>query len=416
MMKEAGVLLPRWAVGAALNVLLLGMYLAATHYIEPKPPALLATATTVAIVLSLLLGVGLLISEILKATEGHYGAALHKGLQLGFSTSWTCIAVAFVTYIGYVPVTSFVTENWMMVLIIGGAVAVVGVGYFFARPSSSESGEVASAAQAGTNQLVATGMIQPTPLQRPVFQATIADLTRLLAHQAGRTIGYTGSNILFDDNFSLELDINARVARVYSNTNLVNTSDFMYWRLHMLLMGPAAEKALLGSSSEVAVDDMTSFDELAGRYLTLQNDRTFSAKPINQYEAGIKAARITLLRKTVFDRCYAACKANREILVDLVKLMRTRSVLTHGDIKHLLARVTMEESFPVARFEETDILTRALLAYDDHEEVTIEDYLDHSKAETEQTASAATKASDANHQPAESTGPRPESAVASMTA
>lgn len=374
-MKEAGVVLPRWAVGAFLNVFFLFLYCVAVMQHELKPPAMISTATNVAIVLSLLLGICLTLYEVLRSEDGKAEVAFYESLNTSLNVTWSCIAVAFLVYIAYEPVSQVLKNNLAMVVILMVACALVVVGFLFARPSSLDVSET----NAQHNQLAVVNSIQPTEHQRPVFQATITDLTRLLAHQAGRTIGYAGSNILFDDNFSLELDINERVARVYSNTNLINTSDFMYWRLHMLLMGPASEKALLGQSSEVAVDDFTNFDDLASRYLTLQEDRTFNAKPINQYEAALKASRISLLRKTIFDRCYAECNANKKVLIDLVKLMRTRSVLNHGDIRPLLDRVEMQDSFPVARFEDKDIFQKALLAYDAPEEVTIEDYLDHGK-------------------------------------
>ena len=52
--------------------------------------------------------------------------------------------------------------------------------------------------------------------------------------------------------------------------------------------------------------------------------------------------------------------------------MRTRSVLTYGDIRSQLDRVTMPEGFPVARFDDNEILLKDLLTHDDHQEVTLE--------------------------------------------
>ena len=63
---------------------------------------------------------------------------------------------------------------------------------------------------------------------------------------------------------------------------------------------------------------------------------------------------------------------NRKVLADLVKMMRTRSVLTYGDIRQHLERVTMPEGFPVARFDDDEVLLKALLTHDDHPEVTLE--------------------------------------------
>jgi hypothetical protein len=52
--------------------------------------------------------------------------------------------------------------------------------------------------------------------------------------------------------------------------------------------------------------------------------------------------------------------------------MRTRSVLTYGDIRSHLERVKMPDGFPVARFDDDEVLQRALLTHDDHQEVTLE--------------------------------------------
>lgn len=52
--------------------------------------------------------------------------------------------------------------------------------------------------------------------------------------------------------------------------------------------------------------------------------------------------------------------------------MRTRSVLAYGDIRSQLDRVVMPDGFPVAQFDAEEILQKALLEYEEHEEVTLE--------------------------------------------
>lgn len=371
-LKDAAGLMPSWMLSAVLNVCFLALYAVSYENYLLKPSDTIAAVTNTSIVLSLFLAIFIVITTVLKAEAGEIGNAISTGLNRGLSMSWATAATASLAYIGWVPASEFVTGNMTAVTIGGGALAVVVVGYFIAVPSKPSVPDNQHNGVGAGMSLMSPANLQQTNAQRPAFQATLADLTRLLTHQAGRAIGYTGSNILFDDSFSLELDVNARVARVYSNSSVINTSDFMYWRLHMLLMGPAAEKVILGHSSEVAVDDFTNFDDLASRYLTLRNDRTFNAKPMSQHEAALKASRIALLRKTIFDRCLAECQSNRKVLLDLIKLMRTRSVLTYGDIRSYLDRVTMAEGFPVAKFDESDILTKALLEYQHHEEVTLE--------------------------------------------
>lgn len=367
-LKDAGSLLPQWAVAALLNLAFLGLYAFAVYSYAAKPSDEVATACTAAILLSLVLACGLLLREIVLAKAGDVASAVSKGVVAGLNLSWAITCLSFLTYIGWAPASEYVAGNTTLVATVGGALVLVLGGFYIATPSKSEE----PAETAKSQSLALPAGITQTVAQMPTFQVTIADLTRLLSHQAGRAIGYAGSNVLFDDTFSLELDVNARVAKVYNNTNLVSTADFMYWRLHMLLMGTAAEQVLTGSSSQAALDDITSFDELAGKYLMLSHERTFNAAPTNEHEAKIKAARITQLRRSIYDRCNAACVQNQKVLSELVKLMRTRSVLTYGDIRVYLEQVTMPEGFPEARFDDSEILRKALLTHDEHEEVTLE--------------------------------------------
>lgn len=383
-LKDAGTLLPQWAVPCLLNVAFLGLYVLAVYSYGSKPSDEVASACTAAILLSLVIATFLLVREIVVAQSGDVARAVGKGVVSALNLSWAITCLSFLCYIGWAPAADYVAGNVGVVATGVGALALVVGGSYIAFPSKTPDAPDTSKGQA----LTAVAGIKQSVAQMPTFQVTVADLTRLLAHQSGRAIGYAGSNVLFDDTFSLELDVNNRVGKVYSNSNLVWTAEFMYWRLHMLMMGSAAEQVLTGSSSQAALDDLTSFDELAAKYLMLGNDRTFNATPANIHEAQIKASRITMLRRSVYDRCHAACLGNQKVLTELVKLMRTRSVLTYGDIRGQLDRVEMPDGFPVARFDDNEILRKALLTHDEHVEVTLEGTFEQTNAEHESTHSA----------------------------
>lgn len=367
-LKDAGSLIPQWGTAVLLNFVFIGLYAVAFKSYEPKPIGTVANACTAAIVLSLVLAALVVVKEIVAARAGHVAQAVSKGTVAGLNLSWAITCLAFLCYLGWTPISAYVAGNTGLVLSGLGAVALAVAGALVVRPNATET----PTTESSRTELALAPGFQPTQAQLPTFQVTIADVSRLMCHQAGRAIGYAGSNVLFDDSFSLELDANERVARVYSNTNLVHTEDFLYWRLHLLMIGSAAEKVLTGSSSAAALDDLTEFDDVATKYLTLRLDRTFNAKPLNLHEAQIKASRISMLRKNVYDRCQAACSGNKPVLTELVKLMRTRSVLTYGDIRGILERVDMPEGFPLAMFDQDEVLHKALLSYDEHQEVTLE--------------------------------------------
>lgn len=392
-LKDAGSLMPQWALACLLNIAFLALYVLAFFRYDAKPTGFVSNACTAAIMLSLVIAIAVLVRSILVAKTGEVAQAVSKGVASGLNLTWAITCLSWLCFIGWTPVMEFAGNNLGMVATGGVATVLVLIGYYFTAPGKSEKAE----ATASVTAVALAPGFTPTLAQLPTFQVSIADLTRLLAHQAGRAIGYTGSNILFDDAFSLELDANERVARVYSNANLIHTEDFMYWRLHMLMIGSAAELVLTKSSSQAAVDDFTRFDELASKYLTLRPDRTFNTAPINEYEAQIKASRIAMLRKNVFDRCHAACVANQAILVELVKLMRTRSVLTYGDIRSLLDRVSMPDGFPVAKFDDGEILMKGLLTHDDHQEVTLEGAFDHLGGADELATAAASEIHNSTH-------------------
>lgn len=390
-LKDAGSLMPQWAPACLLNIAFLSLYVLAFYRYDAKPTGFVSNACTAAIMLSLVIAIAVLVRNILVAKSGEVAQAVSKGVVAGLNLTWTITCLSWLCFIGWAPASEFAINNLGMVATGAVAGVLVLIGYYFTAPGKGDGTESATSA----NAVALIPGFKPTHAQQPTFQVTMADLTRLVSHQAGRAIGYTGSNILFDDAFSLELDANERIARVYSNANLIHTEDFIYWRLHMLMMGSAAEQVLTKSSSQAALDDLTSFDALASKFLTLRPDRTFNSAPINEYEAQIKASRIAMLRKNVYDRCYAACVANQSVLVDLVKLMRTRSVLTYGDIRGLLDRVVMPNGFPVACFDDREILLKGLLAHDEHQEVTLEGAFDELGGDDELALAAANEM----HQP-----------------
>lgn len=400
-LRDAGTLIPSWVSAGLLTAVFFALYLLAYMFYGVKPHSMVSAVTTASVLLSIVLAAIVVVREIVEAPAGEVAQAFNRGLVTGLNITWATSAIAFVAYITWTPGFNLIMANTTTAVIAVSACAVVFVGYSVAKPQLSKEQSADPVSSAYSQALALHPDFKATPSQRPVFQATIADLTRLLTHQAGRAIGYAGSNVLFDDTFSLELDVNARVGRVYSNTNIVNTEDFMYWRLHMLLMGPAAEKVLLGQASEASVDDFTSFDELAGRYLILRHDRSFNAAPINQQEAALKASRVSFLRKNVYDRCLATCHANKPVLLSLIKLMRTRSVLTYGDIRSHLERVNIPEGFPMASFDDGDLLQQALLQYHEHDEVTLEGQSSLVEAKEEATPEAtATATATATAKPA----------------
>ena len=257
--------------------------------------------------------------------------------------------------------------------VITGAVAllIIAAAYWLAMPKNEPAASTSHRDSEMITALTLPAEFKQSVDQRPAFQVTMVDLARLIIHQAGRTIAYKGSNCLFDDSFSIELDINARTSKFFSETNLVNTAPFLYWRMHMLLMGSAAEKVLTGSMSEAALDDIHQFDDLAARFLMLGDNRTFSSKPINEAEAALKAGRINTLRKSVWSRCMAAAMENKKVLGELISLMRKQPCLTYGDIRSLLERVEMPEDFPVAQFDSEDTLIKGLIENQSAEEATL---------------------------------------------
>lgn len=370
-LKDASRLLPSWAGPSAMTALIVVIYGIAYRYYQDRPHDLIAMATTTAIVLSLCLAAAIAFTSILKARTGEVAAAVTDGFTRGLNFSWASSAVALVVFLSAGSVQRLISDNLSMSIAGVAALALLGVGYWATKPKD-QSNASSNGGLPAVSALSIPDQFRQSTEQLPAFQVTIADLNRLIIHQAGRAIAYKGSNCLIDDAFSIELDVNARTSKIFANTNLINTTNFLYWRMHMLLMGSAAERVLRNTTSEAALDDMHNFDDLASRYLTLREDRTFNSRPINEHEAALKAGRINMLRKHVWSRCIAAAEMNKRVLVDLVKLMRVQACLSYGDIKGLLERVEMPDDFPVAEFDSEEVMVKALLAFDDAPEVTLE--------------------------------------------
>jgi hypothetical protein len=364
--KDATNLLPSWAAPTGLTILIVLLYALAYTSYQDRPIEQVSMATAAVIVLSIVGACVIAFMSILSARPGEVAKAINDGFTNGMTFAWATAGVSLIAYLTAATFTRLFIQNQPMVFVLAGAAAMLGIGYMLTKPKSQMRTDE-NKSVSGMNMLALPAQFQPSAAQMPAFQITIADLTRLVSHQAGRAIAYKGSNCLIDDSFSIELDINARTSKFFNDSSYVNTRSFIYWRMHMMLMGAAAERVLLKSASEAAIDDFNSFDDLAAKYLALHEDRTFTIRPTNEFEASIKLGRIAMLRKNIWSRCVTAAQLNHRVLDEMVKLMRAQSCLSYGDIKSLLDRVEMPEGFPVAEFDSDDVLHRALLICEDVE-------------------------------------------------
>lgn len=361
-LKDAGRMLPAWVLPLALSAGIIGTYMYARGAYTAPPHALVSMGTMIAILASLFFGAVTLLRSIAGAPAGQLSASINKGAVAGLTFIWATSSVALVTYVSALPLWNMVNDNLAYTL-----TGLVVIGVLFAAHRLSTTQPPATQVDPITGLSQSTALALPpefmqTKEQRPAFQVSMADLTRLMIHQAGRILAYKGSNCMIEDSFSADLDINARTAKIFSEMNLIATPGFLYWRMHMMLMGSAAEQVLRNTTSEAALDDINSFDELAARYLQLSDGRTSFYKPANDVEATIKASRMGMMRKQVFSRCMAAASENRAVLLELVKLMRAQSCLAYGDIKHLLDRVKMPVDFPVAEFDTEEMMEKAMMS------------------------------------------------------
>lgn len=368
--KDATSLLPSWAMPTGLTFLIVLLYVIAYTSYQDRPNELVSMATAAVIVLSIVAACVITFLSILRARAGEVAEAINDGFTNGFTFAWVTAGVSLVAYVSAASFQRLLTEHQTLAIVFAAAAAMMTIGYMLTKPNSVKQENDQPGMTTG-NSLALPSQFQPSVAQTPAFQITIADLTRLLTHQAGRAIAYKGSKCLIDDSFSIELDINARTSKFFNDTSYVHTRGFIYWRMHMMMMGSAAERVLLNSTSEAAIDDFQNFDDLAAKYLALHEDRSFAIRPVNEIEAGIKAGRIAMVRKNIWSRCVATAQLNHRVLLEMVKLMRAQSCLSYGDIKSLLDRVEMPDGFPVAEFDTDDVLHRALLICEEVEAVTV---------------------------------------------
>lgn len=359
-LKDAGGMLPAWFVPFILSGAIIGLYVIARYTTTDRPHELIALASLVAIVLSLAVGFGILVSAILKAQTGNVMAAVSDGFQRGLTYAWVTSGVSLFAYVGASPAYSLVTDNLYYTVTIVTVACLLGIGLWASglRPKTEPTIDA-------TTGLPTTAVSLPSNFtasneQRAAFQVTMADQSRLLIHQAARIIAYKGSNCLIADSFSAFLDMNARTAKIFTDMNLLSTSEMIYWRMHMLMIGTAAEQQIRETVSDAAVDDMQNFEDLAIKYLHLTGKGNFF-KPVTEGEAILKSNRILLLRKTILHRCSVAIATNRHLVLELIKLMRGRPTLVYDDLKYILDRVSMPADFPKAEFDTNEAMERTLM-------------------------------------------------------
>lgn len=359
-LKDAGRMLPAWFGPFMLSAAIIGLYVIARFAVAERPHELVSTITQSAIVLALLVGFAILVVAIAKAKAGNVVAAIGEGFNRGLTYVWVTSAVCLGAYVCAGPAYRLLTVNIYYTVSAFGAAALLVVGYFASgiRPRTAPSADHLTGA-ASTAMALPVGFT-PSIEQRPAFQITIADQNRLMVHQAARIIAYKGSNCLIADTFSAHLDVNARTAKIFTDLNLLSTADMIYWRMHMLLIGTAAEQLILDSTSEAALDDMQNFDDLALRYLQLTNKGNFF-RPVSDAEAMLKANRLSLLRTSVGQRCSSAVARNKDLIIELVRLMRGRPSLLYLDLRHIIDRVEMPADFPRAEFDSSEAMERVLL-------------------------------------------------------
>ncbi|HDS0956855.1 TPA: hypothetical protein QDZ28_000500 [Pseudomonas putida] len=370
-LKDAGRMLPAWFTPFILAGATIGLYVIARYITTEQPDELVGSATLSAIVLSLLIGFAFMVIAIAKAKAGNVVAAIGEGFQRGLTFVWVTTAVCLCVYVCATPLYRLLTENPFYTFTAIGVIGLLGVGYWASGMKPKAAAENQDLGAVPGTALALPVNFTPTIEQRPAFQVTMADQSRLMIHQAARIIAYKGSNCLITDSFSAHLDINARTAKIFSDLNLLSTADMIYWRMHMLLIGSAAEQIILKTASDAAMDDLQNFDDLALRYLQLTNKGNFF-KPVSDQEALMKANRLNILRSNVGQRCHAAVAQNEKLIIELVKLMRGRPTLLHMDLKHILDRVQMPEDFPAAEFDSDEAMERVLLqiSYDGPEDIS----------------------------------------------
>ncbi|MGF6282251.1 hypothetical protein ABH908_000264 [Pseudomonas frederiksbergensis] len=359
-LKDAGRMLPAWFFPFLMSGAVIGLYVLARYTATEKPHELVALASLTAIVLSLLAGFAFLVSAIVKAKPGNVLTAVGEGFHRGLTYVWVCSATSLFMYVCALPAYRLVSENLYNSLTVAVVAAVLGVAYWASGIRVKQEPMVDAMTGLPSTALALPKDFAPSVDQRPAFQVTMADQTRLLIHLAGRIVAYQGSNCIISGSFSAYLDLNARTGKIFSDMNLLSTKEMIYWRLHMLMMGTAAEQVIRGTSSDAALDDLQNFDDLAVQYLALSGNGTY-LRPVSEVEATMKANRLMMIRKSVLSRCVAAAGQNHALILDLIRLMRGRTTLLFEDIKHIIDRVELPSDFPRAEFDTNEVMERALL-------------------------------------------------------
>lgn len=357
-LKDAGRLLPGWVTPFFLSAAVVGLYVLARYSSTEKPHDLIAFGSLVTIVASMVVGFGLLIQAIYTAKAGTVLTAIGDGFQRGLTYVWVTAAISLFAYVGAAPVWRLMTENLYYTLTSVVVMALLGTGYWASGVRQKPEEARGNIGTASTALALPPGFM-PTVEQRPAFQITMADETRLMIHQAARIIAYHGSDCLISDSFSATLDLNARTAKIFTEMNLLSTPAMLYWRMHMLLIGSAAEHVIRNTNSEAAMDDMQNFEEVAVRYLLLEGKGNLM-RPVSDAESMLKANRVQMLHRSVMGRCVEAVQRNKAVILDLIKLMRARPWLTHADIKHLMTRVDLPGDFPRAEFDSNEQMEQVL--------------------------------------------------------
>ncbi|MGE8063941.1 hypothetical protein [Pseudomonas sp. NPDC089569] len=359
-LKDAGRMLPAWFFPFLMSVGVIGLYVLARYTATDKPHELVAFASLTAIVLSLLAGFAFLVTAIVKAKPGNVLTAVGEGFHRGLTYVWVCSATSLFMYVCASPAYRLVSENIYNSLTVVVVAAVLGVAYWASGIRIKPEPMVDTITGLPSTALAPPKDFAPSVEQRPAFQVTMADQTRLLIHLAGRIVAYQGSNCIISGSFSAYLDLNARTGKIFSDMNLLSTKEMIYWRLHMLMMGTAAEQVIRGTSSDAAFDDLQNFDDLAVQYLALTGKGSFF-RPVSEVEATMKANRLMMIRQSVLSRCAAAATQNKSLILDLIRLMRGRTTLLFEDIKHIIDRVELPSDFPRAEFDTNEVMERALL-------------------------------------------------------
>lgn len=359
-LKDAGRLVPGWVAPFTLSAGVIGLYALARYTSPDQPHALIAFGSLVAIVCSILVGFGLLVSAIARARPGHVLAAVGDGFQQGLTYVWVTAAVSLFAYVGAPPAYRLITANLYYSLTAAVVALLLATGYWASGLRQKPEPLTDSLTGLPSTELALPPGFMPTREQKAAFQVTMADQTRLMIHQAARLIAYQGSNCLVADSFSALLDLNARTAKIFTDMNLLSTADMLFWRMHMLLIGSAAESVIRNTNSDAAMDDLQNFEELAVKYLLLTNKGNFY-RPVTDAEAMLKSNRIHLLHRSVMSRCVAAVQQNRHLILELIKLMRVRPTLVYEDLRHVMSRVELPADFPRAEFDSNEVMEQALV-------------------------------------------------------